>query len=90
MSQPGGGFSQGRPMNYPAFTNDSLKMMYEAVRGALAADDALKFQDLESRFRVRETPEWKKHAADLEAEMLKRGMMFEVVDWSEDQGSFAL
>jgi hypothetical protein len=84
MSQPGGGFSQGRPMNYAAFTNDSLTMMYEAIRGALAADDSLKRQDLETRFRVRETPEWKKHAADLEAEMLKRGMMFEIVDWSED------
>jgi hypothetical protein len=60
-------------------------MMYEGVRGALAADDALKGQDMETRFRVRETPDWKKHAADLEAEMLKRGMFFEVIDWSEDQ-----
>ena len=72
-------------MNYKAFTNDSLTMMYEGVRGALAADDALKGQDLETRFRVRETPDWKKHAADLEAEMLKRGMFFEVIDWSKDQ-----
>jgi hypothetical protein len=60
-------------------------MMYESVRGALAADDALKRQELETRFRVRETPDWRKHAADLEAEMLKRGMFFEVIDWSEDQ-----
>src|SRR3984893_15399774 len=44
-------------------------------------------QGKDTRFRVRETPEWKKHAADLEAEMLKRGMMFDVIDWSEDQGS---
>ena len=72
-------------MNYQAFTNDSLTMMYEGVRGALAADDALRQQELETRFRVRETPEWRKHAADLEAEMLKRGMFFEVIDWSEDQ-----
>jgi len=70
-------------MDYKAFTNDSLTMMYEAVRGALVADDALKQQDIEARFRVRETPDWKKHAADLEAEMLKRGMFFEVIDWSE-------
>jgi hypothetical protein len=28
-------------MNYQAFTNESLTMMYEAVRGALAADDSL-------------------------------------------------
>jgi hypothetical protein len=72
-------------MDYQAFTNNSLTMMYEAVRGALAADDALKRKGAETTFRVRETPEWKKHAADLEAEMIKRGMFFEVIDWTEDQ-----
>jgi hypothetical protein len=72
-------------MNYQAFTNDSLTMMYEAIRGALAADDALKRLGLAIRFRVRETPDWKIHAADLESEMLKRGMRFEVIDWSDDQ-----
>jgi hypothetical protein len=72
-------------MNYQAFTNGSLTLMYEAVRGALAADDALKGQGQETRFGVRETPEWKEHATALEAEMLKRGMSFEVIDWSEDQ-----
>jgi hypothetical protein len=54
-------------MNYQAFTDDSLTMMYEAVRGALAADDALRGQGEEPRFRVRETPDWKTHAADLES-----------------------
>jgi hypothetical protein len=62
-------------------------MMYEAIRGALAADDVLKRQGIEIRFCVRETPEWKIHAADIEAEMLERGMMFEVIDWSEDQAT---
>ena len=28
-------------MYYQAFTNDSLTMMYEGIRGALASDDAL-------------------------------------------------
>jgi hypothetical protein len=74
-------------MNYQAFTNDSLTMMYEGVRGALAADDALKQQDQETRFRVRETPDWRKHAAALESEMIRRGMTFEVIDWSEDQAT---
>jgi hypothetical protein len=46
-------------MNYQAFTNDSLTMMYEAVRGALAADNALKRQGRETSFRARETPDWK-------------------------------
>ena len=72
-------------MNCQAFTNDSLTMMYEAIRGALAADDALKRQGLAIRFRVRETPDWKNYAADLESEMLKRGMTFAVIDWSVDQ-----
>jgi len=74
-------------MNYQAFTNGSLTLMYEAVRGTLAADDALKKQGEEAKFRIRETPDWKEHAAALEAEMLRRGMFFEVIDWSEDQTS---
>jgi hypothetical protein len=72
-------------MNYQTFTNDSLTMMYEGVRGALAADDALIERGVESRFRIRETPEWRRHAADLEAEMIRRGMIFEVIDWDKGQ-----
>jgi hypothetical protein len=72
-------------MDYQAFTNDSLTMMYEGIRGALAADDALEGLGDEPRFRVRKTPEWKRHAGELESEMLKRGMFFDVIDWSEDQ-----
>jgi hypothetical protein len=74
-------------MNYQAFTNDSLTMMYHSVRGALAADDALSELGKQCRFRVRETQEWKTHAADLEAEMSRRGMVFEVIDWLEMQPS---
>jgi hypothetical protein len=40
-------------MNYQAFTNDSLTMMYEAVRGALSADDALTRQGLARLIRQR-------------------------------------
>jgi hypothetical protein len=40
---------------------------------------------MEARFRVRDTPEWKLHTAELETEMLRRGTMFEVIDWSKDQ-----
>jgi hypothetical protein len=74
-------------MNYQAFTNDSLTMMYAGIRGAIDADDAQKELGEEIRFRVRETPDWRKHAADLEAEMLKRGMLFEVIDWDEGQST---
>jgi hypothetical protein len=47
----------------------------------------MKAQGNEPRFRVRETSDWKRHAADLESEMINRGMVFEVIDWSEDQGT---
>jgi hypothetical protein len=40
---------------------------------------------MEARFRVRDTPEWKLHTAELETEMLRRGTMFEVIDGSKDQ-----
>jgi hypothetical protein len=58
-------------MNCQAFTNDSLTMMYEAIRGALAADDAWKRQGLAIRFRVRETPDWKKHAREKYESLLR-------------------
>jgi len=54
-------------MNYQAFTNESLIIMYEGVCRALAADDALERNSLAPPFRVRETSDWKQHAADLEA-----------------------
>lgn len=77
-------------MDYRAFTNDSITMMYESVRGALASDEAQKAAGGKPRFQVRETPDWREHAANLEAEMLRRGMFFEIIDWSEDQGRLPL
>jgi hypothetical protein len=41
-------------------------------------------------FRVREAPAWREHAANLEAEMLRRGMFFEIIDWTGDQGQLPL
>jgi hypothetical protein len=69
-------------MDYEAFTNESLTMMYEGIRGALRADDAMQRDARDPPFRIRQTPEWKKHAARLEAEMLRPGMFFEVIDWT--------
>ena len=77
-------------MDYRAFTNDSVTMMYESIRAALASDDAQKAAGQKPRFAVRKTPDWLEHAGNLEAEMLRRGMMFEIIDWSEDQGSLPL
>ena len=70
-------------MNYQAFSDDSLTVMYETVRGALASDDALAGLGEPPRFRIRETAEWRVHAGNLESEMLKRGMFFEAIEWLE-------
>jgi hypothetical protein len=61
-------------MNYPAFTNDSFTIMYEGIRGARAANNDLKTKSPETGFRVRETPDWKRHAGELESGCFKRGM----------------
>jgi len=77
-------------MIYQSFTNDSLTMMYESIRGALRADDDMTEQGEEPRFRVRGTPDWKKHAVDLEVEMIRRGMIFDVINWADDQAELPL
>jgi hypothetical protein len=72
-------------LEYSGFTDQSLAAMYFCARGALAADDEMTLLGMEPRFRVRQTPAWSKHVADLEAEMLSRGMVFVMIDWSTNQ-----
>ena len=53
----------------------------------LDADDMRACQNRPLPFHVRETPDWKLHAAELEFEMLQRGINFEFIDWSKGQAS---
>jgi hypothetical protein len=76
-------------MDYHEFTNASLSMMHFGARGAIAADDELNALGQAARFRVRETQSWKRHIADLEAEMIRRGMKFEAIDLSAEVDSAA-
>jgi hypothetical protein len=69
-------------MNYQGFTNETLIMMYHGARGALAVDDELAKLGEEPRFKVRDTPNWTLHVVELETEMARRGMIFEVIDWA--------
>ncbi|WP_076862390.1 hypothetical protein [Bradyrhizobium mercantei] len=77
-------------MEYGAFSDASLKMMHEAVRGALQADDEFERRGDEPVFRVRTTAEWKRHAANLEDEMSRRGLQVDAIDWTSRQGELAL
>jgi len=68
-------------MDYHEFTNASLSMMHFGARGALAADDELNKLGQAARFCIRKTESWKRHIAELESEMIRRGMRFEVIDF---------
>jgi hypothetical protein len=73
------------PLEYSAFTNDSLAAMHFCARGAMAADDEMTLLGMEPRFQVRQTQAWSRHVADLEIEMRSRGMNFELIEWSQHQ-----
>ncbi|WP_076863176.1 hypothetical protein [Bradyrhizobium mercantei] len=74
-----------KPMACGMITDASLRMIYEAIRGALEADDECEASGKDPKYRVRSTTEWKRHAGDLEAEMLKRGLAFDAIDWTNGQ-----
>jgi hypothetical protein len=59
--------------------------MHRAALGALAVDDELEKLGQDARFRVRKTSDWIVHTAELEAEMLRRGLNFTAIKWSEDK-----
>ena len=44
----------------------------------------------EPKFRVRSTAEWKRHASNLEAEILKRGLQIDIIDWTKGQDELSL
>ena len=69
-------------MNYQAFTKETLILMHSGARGALSVDDELAALGEELRFKVRDTLNWTLHITELEAEMARRGMIFEAIDCS--------
>jgi hypothetical protein len=58
-------------------------MMYEGVRAALAADDALESDHRKPPFRVRETPIGENRLLTSRPECSSAGMLFQVIDWSD-------
>jgi hypothetical protein len=63
--------------------SSSRQRVRAGIRGALGADDVLAREHREIPFRVRETHEWKLHAAHLESELLKRDMAFDPISCSD-------
>ena len=74
-------------MDYWAFTSGSPTLMHEAVRVALVSDDAQEQRGEDPRFRSRYAG-LEEARADLEVEMLRRGMLFSVIEWHEGRRSY--
>jgi len=75
------GVLYGLRMDYSDFTTPSLLMMYEAARGALAAEE----QGKEPKFKVRTTMGWKQHSQRVELELSRRRIVFQPISLSESQ-----
>ncbi|WP_252259925.1 hypothetical protein [Erythrobacter aurantius] len=65
---------------FARLSTDSLHELYEAVRSALADDDG-KEDPSERRYLVRETRDWREWSEAIEAELEKRDVSFEKIEW---------
>jgi len=70
-------------MNIPGLTNDALMALHQLIAEAQAADDAAAAAERRRPFGVREYPDWRKQAGMYEAEMKKRGLVFEHIAWAK-------
>jgi hypothetical protein len=67
-------------MNVPGFSTNGLKALQDAIRKALEADNATPAGQ-DKAYGVREFPDWKEMADELEAELDRRGETYTKVPW---------
>ncbi|MFN6268497.1 MAG: hypothetical protein ACK45D_19945 [Alphaproteobacteria bacterium] len=67
-------------MNIPGYSDNGLKMLYEAIRDALAHDDAIP-AGRDKTYDVREFSDWRETADKIEAVLKERGVSFETITW---------
>jgi len=65
-------------MNIPDLSDELLRALHRLIHEALS-DDAS--PDGAKSYGVREYPDWKRDADAFEAEMTKRGIPFDPIDW---------
>jgi hypothetical protein len=70
-------------MNIPRLTNHPLIALHQLIAEAQAADDAATVAQRRRPFGVRDYPDWRKQAGAFEAEMKKRGLVFEHIEWAK-------
>lgn len=67
-------------MNIPGYSTSGLLMLHNAIHQALAVDDNIKIS-IDKPYGVREYRDWRKMSDEIEAELSKRGVKFQVVPW---------
>ena len=67
-------------MNFDRFSESGLRMLHDAVRKALDEDDQIP-KGQPKQYEVRELPDWKEWADDLETTMSKRGIQHRKINW---------
>lgn len=72
-------------MHIPGLSDGSLIDLHALIREALESDD--RSADGRKLYGVRDYPDWRRQANDLEAEMRRRSIAFEPIDWRPKTGS---
>ncbi|MHC8510000.1 MAG: hypothetical protein ACYYKD_11545 [Rhodospirillales bacterium] len=67
-------------MDIPTLTDDSLKTLHNAIRDCLEIDEAIP-SGQDKKYGVRQFPDWKKMADEMEAELDKRGKTYTPIPW---------
>lgn len=67
-------------MNVPGLSTNGLLMMHGGIRDALAVDDNLP-EGREKIYGVREFKDWRIQADQFEAELDKRKVRYQKIDW---------
>ena len=66
-------------MNIKGLSTNGLKLLHETIARALAEDDALPANG--KIYGVREYPDWRAEADEIESELAARGEVFNPVTW---------
>ncbi|MDI9847828.1 hypothetical protein QM467_07150 [Rhodoblastus sp. 17X3] len=66
-------------MNIPELSDQSLRDLHDLIQEAMKTDD--QSQSVEKPYGVRSFPAWRRQADQFEAELEKRALPYEKINW---------
>ena len=66
-------------MNIPGLSTNGILLLHKTIANALREDD--RHQAPDKLYGVREFPDWRQEADDLEHELRKRNVDFKPIEW---------